>query len=85
MPPKWISIRVSLMVFFAIDALKSMGAWFPLFCFKFGWVTSQVHLTALDEVTVMFNLIQTITLEAFCFLSPIGKCSMFPIFALENT
>jgi len=52
-PPKRKNVRVFLMVFLAVRALKRVGAWLTLLCFQSRWIYFFIGLATPCKLLVM--------------------------------
>jgi len=82
MSPKWTMDRVSLVISFAIGALKQMRARFALLGFKSRRISFVVSLTTPTELSMMFRLVRAITFNAFCSLNPARQGGVTPFPAI---
>ena len=76
------------MILWAVNIFEWMRTWFPLFCFKSGWVYLEICLVAPYKVLIMFAFIRSITFDIFQTLSMAQESGVFSfptIFALWNT
>jgi len=61
--PKQTCIAIYLVVFFVVDTFERVQAEIALFYFKSGGVSLKVCLATLYHISVVFYLMQTITLD----------------------
>ena len=76
--PEQILIWVSLVISFEIQTFEWVQTGFTLFCFETRQVDFKIFLTALNKVTVVFDLIRSIAFDIFRSLSSAYKGSMSP-------
>ena len=81
-------IKVSLIIFFAIQALKAMRTEFTLFGFKFMQISIKVCFATLSKMSVVFNFIEAVIFNISWILSMVCKYSISPflvVFVLGNS
>ena len=88
MSPKRTVVRISLVVSFAVGALKGVRAWFALLGFGSGRINFSISFATPTEFSMMFRFVRPIAFDAFGSLDSTRECGMPPlpaIFALGDS
>jgi len=80
-----VDIRISLMIAFAVQAVR---IWFALSSFQSGWISLEVCFITLHKISIVLDFIGAIILDTPQILCLASQSSMSPfpaIFVLENS